>query len=183
MPRFEILWNWVLILNLKPDTQFLMPSQIESPRLDLPLRDPLLLLVSGLLGAKVSTIIFCEVSFRFVQSMDLNILRALLISFDLLHDAMNVGCIGEFASVGLFPITRNFPFLFSLARSAQHLSSRLRENFGLRRAFISARVPFHARNTCAFFPTSFRGSTLRIRTFTTKSARQKWSRMFSAVTC
>ena len=33
MPRFEILWNWVLILNLKPDTQFLMPSQIESPRL------------------------------------------------------------------------------------------------------------------------------------------------------
>ena len=33
MPRFEILWNWALILNLKPDTQFLMPSQIESPRL------------------------------------------------------------------------------------------------------------------------------------------------------
>merc|ERR1719300_1271479 len=137
------------ILNFKPadSTQFLIPSQIESPLLDFPLRDTLLLLLSGLLGANVSTIIFCEVSFRLSQSIDLNILRALLISFDLLHGAMKVGSIGAFASVGLLLITRNFPFLFSLALSAQHRWSRLSENFGFLRAFISARVPFQARNT------------------------------------
>ena len=157
-----------------------IPSQMDW-LLDLCLRDPLLRLCSPVteaMGAKVSTMIFWEVFLRLSQSIDLNILLALLISctdqpqsqpwprlltLDLLQGTMKVGLRSSPGLEPLLPITRYFPFLsciiivsiiintntLTFAFSAQHFSSLLRENFGFLKFLISSLLPFQALKTCS----------------------------------
>jgi len=99
-------------------------------------------------GAKVSTIIFCDVSLRLSQSIDLNILRARLISFDLDQGTMKVTLRSFPGRSGFIPMIRNLDRRSLLACSVQHLSSAARSNLGLLRALISSLLlPFQTLKT------------------------------------
>jgi len=143
------------------ETRLLLPLDPRDPLRRLPMSRP------DVLGAKVSTIIFWDVSLKLSQSMDLNILRARFISFDFVHGIINVSFISAPGDVGFLPITKNLLLLCLLTCSAQHLSSAANSNLGFLRLLISSLVPFQARKTWAFFPYIFRGRILAIRTFTT----------------